>query len=97
MKAYLDAVGEGGRGPLHDHVVASLRRAAEKPDGTLDPAKVEAWRARHRDALRALPETDKALLKEENLKVERLKYGIEIITGPRRRRRKAKKSAPASS
>lgn len=61
VKGYLDAVGDEGRAPLHDYAVASLRRAAEKPDGTLDPAKVEAWRARHRDALRALPETDKAL------------------------------------
>lgn len=40
---------------------------------------------------------DGRLLKEENLKVERLKYGIEIITSPQRRRRKTKKSAPASS
>lgn len=61
VKSYLDAVGDEGRAPLHDYAVAALRRAAEKPDGTLDPAKVEAWRARHRDALRALPETDKAL------------------------------------
>ncbi|WP_454917090.1 hypothetical protein [Xanthobacter sediminis] len=61
VRAYLDAVGDEGRAPLHDYAVASLRRAAEKPDGTLDPARVAAWRAKHQDALRALPETDKAL------------------------------------
>lgn len=61
VKSYLDAVGDEGKAPLHDYAVASLRRAAEKPDGTLDPTRVAAWRAKHRDALRALPETDKAL------------------------------------
>ncbi|MFG1433192.1 hypothetical protein V5F44_19385 [Xanthobacter sp. V2C-8] len=61
VKAYLDAVGDEGRAPLHDYAVASLRRVAEKPDGTLDPAEVAAWRTKHQDALRALPDTDKAL------------------------------------
>lgn len=61
VKAYLDAVGDEGRAPLHDYAVASLRRVAEKPDGSLDPAKVAAWRTKHQDALRALPDTDKAL------------------------------------
>jgi hypothetical protein len=61
VKSYLDAVGEEGRAPLHDFAVASLRRAAEKPDGTLDPARAAAWRAKHQDALRSLPETEKAL------------------------------------
>ncbi|MEW6125027.1 MAG: hypothetical protein AB1698_20675 [Pseudomonadota bacterium] len=50
---------------LHDHVVSSLRRVAERPDGTLDPLKVETWRARHADALRAMPETEKKLASVE--------------------------------
>ena len=61
VRAYLDAVGDQGAAPLHDYAVAQMRRAAQKPDGTLDPAGVAAWRAKHQDALRELPKTDKAL------------------------------------
>ncbi|MBB3770971.1 hypothetical protein FHS55_001566 [Angulomicrobium tetraedrale] len=43
---------------IRDYAVMTLRRAAELPDGTLDPAKVTAWRQRYRDALRAFPEID---------------------------------------
>jgi hypothetical protein len=43
---------------LQDYVASALRRAAGRPDGTLDPAKVQGWRKFHADALRAFPELD---------------------------------------
>lgn len=46
---------------LHETAVASMRKAAERRDGTIDPEKFEAWRSRFKHALRAMPETDKAL------------------------------------
>lgn len=46
---------------IRDYAVSNLRRFAEKPDGTLDPAKVTVWRKSHADALRAMPEVDRML------------------------------------
>jgi hypothetical protein len=43
-------------GVLGDHAAASLRQAAVKPDGTLDPVRFNAWRKAHAEALRAMPE-----------------------------------------
>lgn len=40
---------------LSDYAADSLRKAAERPDGSLDPAKLEAWRKAHSGALRAMP------------------------------------------
>jgi hypothetical protein len=40
---------------LEDYAAMSLRRAAMRDDGTLDPAKLTRWRDAHQDALRALP------------------------------------------
>ena len=50
---------------LQDFAINRLRDFAEVKSGdlagTLDPKKVEMWRARHKDALRALPEVDRML------------------------------------
>ncbi|MET3355939.1 UNVERIFIED_ORG: hypothetical protein ABID33_003866 [Xanthobacter viscosus] len=47
---------------IRDYAISTLRKAAESPlDGTLDPAKVQAWRQKHADALRAMPEVDRML------------------------------------
>ncbi|MCG5235302.1 hypothetical protein [Xanthobacter oligotrophicus] len=46
---------------IADYAVADLRHMAERPDGTLSPAKVNSWRAKYREALRALPELDAKL------------------------------------
>jgi hypothetical protein len=50
---------------LQDYAINRLRDFAEVKSGdlagTLDPKKVEMWRARHKDALRALPEVDRML------------------------------------
>lgn len=40
---------------LEDHAASTLRRAAMRDDGTLDPAKFARWQASHQDALRAFP------------------------------------------
>lgn len=57
---YLAAVGNSGgaRASLVDHVVSNMRRAAERPDGTIDPAKFAAWRRQYGEALRAFPDLD---------------------------------------
>ena len=44
---------------LHDAAAQSLNREAVR-DGVLDPAKYQAWAAKHQDALRALPNALKA-------------------------------------
>lgn len=43
---------------IRDYALSTLRRSAIREDGTLDPAKVQGWKSRHRDALRAFPEVD---------------------------------------
>lgn len=50
-------IGDGAALPiLQDYAAGSLRKAAERPDGTLDPRKVAAWQNRYGNALRALPD-----------------------------------------
>ncbi|WP_127089057.1 hypothetical protein [Aquabacter cavernae] len=41
---------------VRDYALSTLRRVAERPDGTLDPGKVSSWKRQHADALRAFPE-----------------------------------------
>ena len=43
---------------MQDYIAFSMRRAAEKPDGTIDPKKFEGWRKSHDSALRAFPELE---------------------------------------
>ena len=40
---------------LHDYAAASMRRAAERPDGSIDATRYVAWRRQHQDALRGIP------------------------------------------
>lgn len=47
---------------IGDYAADSLRKAASRADGTLDPKKFEAWRKSHSGALRAIPETDAQFL-----------------------------------
>lgn len=66
VNAFRTAVGDQqATAVLQDYAVSSLRQAAEHRDGplmgTLDPAKVRAWRQKHGDALRAIPEVDRML------------------------------------
>ena len=47
---------------VREYALSTLRKAAQSPvDGTLDPAKVQAWRQKHADALRAMPEVEQTL------------------------------------
>lgn len=48
-------------GQVREYAISTLRREAMRADGTLDPAKALAWRKKHADALRAMPEVDRAL------------------------------------
>lgn len=43
---------------LSDYAAHNLRATAMTPEGVLDAAKLDRWRARHADALRAIPELD---------------------------------------
>ncbi|MEP9368653.1 hypothetical protein [Xanthobacter sp. VNH20] len=49
----------GAMAQIGSYAIATLRRDAMLPDGTLDPSKVQRWRQTHADALRAIPEIDK--------------------------------------
>ncbi|MFG1223839.1 hypothetical protein [Xanthobacter wiegelii] len=52
----------GAMAQVREYAISTLRKAAQSPlDGTLDPAKVQAWRQKHADALRAMPEVDRML------------------------------------
>lgn len=57
-QAFLRAAGDrpSAVALLQDYAASSLRTAAEKNDGTLDPARFERWMGAHADALRAFPE-----------------------------------------
>jgi ddrB-like ParB superfamily domain len=58
VNAYRKAVGSAtAMETLGDYAAASLRQAAMRPDGTLDPVRLNAWRKSHADALRAMPAT----------------------------------------
>jgi hypothetical protein len=60
VEAFRAAVGDRAAfDTLQDYVASEVRRAAARPDGTIDPDKFRAWRARHRDALRSMPELDR--------------------------------------
>lgn len=41
---------------MSNYAASTLRKAAERPNGTLDPAKFSTWSKSHADALRAFPE-----------------------------------------
>lgn len=57
--------GDRAKAILEDYAINRLRDFAEVKNGDLsgllDPKKVEMWRARHKEALRALPEVDAKL------------------------------------
>jgi hypothetical protein len=51
------AVGDENALPvLSDYAAMSLRRAAARADGSLDPAKIAIWQRQHSEAMRAFPE-----------------------------------------
>lgn len=56
--AFRNAVGDDAtaRATMQDYIAYSLKRAALKEDGTIDPQKFTAWRQSHDSALRAFPE-----------------------------------------
>lgn len=61
MQALYAAVGkEAGTRLMGEYAAMSLRRAAMREDGTLDPARFARWVRAHDDALRALPPDIKA-------------------------------------
>lgn len=62
VQSFRQAVGDETALPvLTDYAVSDLRRSATHPDGTLDPAGLDRWRARNSEALRAFPDLDARL------------------------------------
>jgi hypothetical protein len=62
VQEYRRAVGDGeAMRILRDYTASDLRRIAERPDGTLDPNKLELWRRRYADALKAFPDLDRQM------------------------------------
>ena len=59
IKRFRKAVGDDRAiGHLQDYAVSSMRRAAETPEGIIDPKKLEGWKRRHGEALKAFPALD---------------------------------------
>jgi hypothetical protein len=60
---YLNAVGNNpeARAQLADYAISSMRQAAIRPDGTINPSQFATWRRSYSDALRAFPELDQRL------------------------------------
>jgi hypothetical protein len=58
VQAFRAAVGDDAAAldALQNYASASLRKAALRADGTLDPSRFATWRRAHSDALRAVPE-----------------------------------------
>jgi len=62
IRAFRAAVGDQQAMPvLQQYAIDRLRKVALDPDGTFNPAKVEAWRRAHADALRSFPELDRSI------------------------------------
>ena len=56
IKRFRKAVGDDrAMGHLQDYAVSSMRRAAETPEGIIDPKKLEGWKRRHGEALKVFP------------------------------------------
>ncbi|MCX5581524.1 hypothetical protein [Kaistia terrae] len=56
IKRFRKAVGDDrAMGHLQGFAVAQMRKAAETPDGIIDPKRLEAWKRRHGEALKAFP------------------------------------------
>lgn len=61
MQSLYSAVGPERATPLVvDYAASSLRKAAMRDDGTLDPRAFSRWQTAHQDALRALPDNVRA-------------------------------------
>lgn len=59
IKRFRKAVGdERALGHIADYAAGSMRRADETPEGIIDPKRLEAWRRRHGEALKAFPALD---------------------------------------
>lgn len=58
----IKAGGDRAQQAIEDYAAKSLRSAAQRSDGTIDPDKFAKWSDAHRDALRALPEATRARL-----------------------------------
>lgn len=57
VTSFRKAVGDETALPvLTDYAVSDMRRAALRPDGTVDPAGLARWQAKNAEALRAFPE-----------------------------------------
>jgi len=63
VNRFMQAVGDARARPiLEDFAISDLKRfATREMDGTLNPAKVQMWRQRHADALRAMPDVEARL------------------------------------
>lgn len=58
VRSYVEAVGADHAVPaIADYAAFSLRRAATRPDGTIDTARALAWARQHNAALAELPAT----------------------------------------
>lgn len=57
VQAFLRAGGDNQAlaSDLRDHAAFELRRSAENPDGTLDPARTARWVNQHSEALNSMP------------------------------------------
>ncbi|WP_029074482.1 hypothetical protein [Kaistia adipata] len=56
INKFRKAVGDDqAMGHLQDYAVAQMRKAAETPEGIIDPKRLDVWRRRHSDALKAFP------------------------------------------
>lgn len=61
MQKLYQAVGQpNAEAVVSDYAASSLRKAAMKDDGTLDPAKFARWKKAHSESLRALPDNIKS-------------------------------------
>ncbi|SFJ65510.1 hypothetical protein [Aerobium aerolatum] len=62
IRRFRNAVGDEQALPvIQEYAVDRLRAFAMDADGTLNPARVTAWRRRHQEALRSFPELDARL------------------------------------
>lgn len=84
--AFLRAVGnQEGVPVVRDAAVASMRRAAMNPDGTINPDRLARWMERHQDVLRAIDERDGGNLSQALRNAETAQRAVGEAAAVRRR------------
>lgn len=85
VSAFMRAVGNEEALPVvRDAAVASMRRAASNPDGTINPQRLQRWLDRHQDVMRAIEERDGGALQRQMSEAGTATKAVEDVAATRK-------------